>query len=96
VIKYRVRYTIRHSTHAHQKNSAMAPPFLPALITSIPLVYFTGPMELWRFAAYYCCNLISLSLLEVVGEMMKKADEKTSYTTATKTMRNANNLGNVH
>lgn len=69
--------------------------FLAALVTSIPLVYFTGPMELWRFAAYYCCNLISLTLLEVVGEMMKKGDKATSYTTASKTMHMADDLGNV-
>lgn len=61
----------------------MAPPFLAALVISIPFVYFTGPMEMWRFAAYYCCNLISLSLLEVVGEVVKE-NTKPTYTNTAK------------
>jgi hypothetical protein len=34
-------------------------------------------MEVYRFAAYYCCALIGLSLLEIVGEIMKEHTKPT-------------------
>jgi hypothetical protein len=44
---------------------------LPSLVLTIPVVYFTGPMEVWRFLAYYCCTNIGFSLLEVFAQMSK-------------------------